>query len=393
MVGSGLAGLRTIEGLRRLGFAGTITWIGEEHELPYDRPPLSKQYLAGEWDDAKITFREEAGYEALRVDRRFGQRAVALHTAEREVLLESGRVVPFDALVIATGARVRRLPEGEALAGVHSLRTRRDAVALRAALCDAYEGRPPKVVLVGAGFIGLEVAATCRARGLEVTVLEALPRPLAHLIGYEAAGYVVGLHEAHGVAILGGANVAALDGEDRVRAVRLVDGRSIAADVVVVGIGVIPNVDWLRSSGLELDRGVLVDAHLRTNVPGIYAIGDVAQYPEPFLGQRVIVEHWTNAVDQATHVVSSILGKSPGPYASVPYFWSEQYDQKIQFAGRARPTDTFHLVDGSFEEGRWIAHYGREGRLVAALAVNHPGRFIKAKMAIAKGAEFVQPAT
>ena len=258
VVGASLAGLRAVEELRHRGFDGPITVVGAEPHLPYDRPPLSKQLLAGEWglDRVALTVPTPGGLDGLGVDWRLGTRAVGLDTARRRVALEGGEELPYDGLVIATGATPRRLPGTDGLAGVHTLRTLDDALAIRAEL-DAGAGR---VVVIGAGFIGAEVAATCRARGHAVTLLEALPVPLERALGREMGTVVAELHRDHGVDLRLGVGVAGFEGDGRVERVRLADGSAVPADLVVVGIGVSPATDWLAGSGLALDDGVVCDA-------------------------------------------------------------------------------------------------------------------------------------
>ncbi len=376
VVGASLAGLRAAEELRHRGFGGRLTVVGDEEHRPYDRPPLSKQVLAGSWDLDRIelTVGGAGGLDGLDVDWRLGTRATGLDPAGRRVTLAGGEELPYDGLVIATGARPRSLPGTGELAGVHTLRTLDDCLAVRADL-DAGAGR---VVVVGAGFIGSEVAATCRGRGCEVTVLEALPVPLGRALGDEMGSAMGDLHRDHGVVVRLGVGVAGIEGAGRVERVRLADDSVVEADLVVVGIGVTPNTGWLEGSGLALDDGVVCDATTRA-APGIVAAGDVARWPSHRFGELMRVEHWDNAIAMGEHAARRLLddladGAAPAwePYDPVPWFWSDQYDRKIQLAGRSSDADEVRVVDGSVEERRFVALYRRGDRLVGALAMNRP---------------------
>ena len=294
VVGGSLAGLRAIETLRNEGFEGRVTLIGAETRQPYDRPPLSKKVLAGEWEPERIALRRDGDLGSLDVDARLGRTATGLDVDERVVTVDDGERVPYDGLVIATGATVRRLPDQPELDGVYMLRTLDDCLALRAALTAG----SPRVVVVGAGFIGAEVAATARGLGCEVTVLEALPVPLARALGPRMGLACAELHGDHGVELRLGVGVAAIEGTARVEQVRLTDGSVVPADVVVVGIGVAPATGWLEGSGLELRDGVVCDATLAAGPPGVYAAGDVCRWPNALFDEEMRVEHWTNAAEQ-----------------------------------------------------------------------------------------------
>jgi NADPH-dependent 2,4-dienoyl-CoA reductase/sulfur reductase-like enzyme len=378
VVGASLAGLRAVEALRREGFDGRLALIGAEPHLPYDRPPLSKQVLAGTLETGQLALRRES-WDELGLDLRLGTRAAGLDLAKRELALAGGERLGFDGLVIATGATPRRLPGGPTLAGVHVLRTLDDALALRAELA-----RGPRVAVIGAGFIGAEVAATCRARGLAVTLIEALPRPLARALPAALGEVIEGLHRDHGVDVRCGAGVARLEGRGRVEAVALSDGARVPADVVVVGIGVAPETAWLDGSGLELRDGVICDSTCLA-APGVVAAGDCARWPNPLFGEEMRVEHWTHAVEQGEAAARRLLAGDgeAAPFAPVPYFWSDQYDRKLQFAGRARADDELHVVQGALAERRFVAVVGRAGRLVGAFAMNRPAALIKLKKQIA----------
>ncbi|HLT68531.1 MAG TPA: FAD/NAD(P)-binding oxidoreductase [Acidimicrobiales bacterium] len=394
VVGASLAGLRAVEELRHQGFEGAITVVGAEPHLPYDRPPLSKQLLAGEWglDRVALTVPTPGGLDGLGVDWRLGTRAVGLDTARRRVALEGGEELPYDGLVIATGATPRRLPGTDGLAGVHTLRTLDDALAIRAEL-DAGAGR---VVVIGAGFIGAEVAATCRARGHAVTLLEALPVPLERALGREMGTVVAELHRDHGVDLRLGVGVAGFEGDGRVERVRLADGSAVPADLVVVGIGVSPATDWLAGSGLALDDGVVCDATTLA-APGIVVAGDVARWPSRRLGELVRVEHWDNAVAMGAHAARRLLAEPPfssgdggevEPYDPVPWFWSDQYDRKVQLAGWTAGAEEVAVVDGSTDERRFVAIYRRGGALAGVLSMNRPRPLVTYRRLVEEGASW-----
>ena len=380
VVGASLAGLRAVEALRRGGYEGALTLVGAEERLPYDRPPLSKEILAGAWETERAVLRSPESYAELDVELRLGRAAAALELRERRVRLVDGEVLPFDGLIIATGAAPRTLPDTPALAGIYTLRTLDDCLALRR----EFEAGP-RLVVVGAGFIGSEVAATARGRGLEVTVLEALPAPLVRGLGEEMGAACAQLHWDHGVDLRCGVQVAGMDGSERVERVQLADGTAVAADVVVVGVGVTPNTGWLESSGLELRDGVVCDANCAA-APGVYAAGDVARWYNPLFEETMRVEHWTNAGEQAAAAAANLLAGAEGaqPFAPVPFVWSDQYDTKIQFVGQARPGDEVRVVEGTVAENRFVAIYGRGGRIVAALTFNWPRRLLDYRMRVAQ---------
>jgi NADPH-dependent 2,4-dienoyl-CoA reductase/sulfur reductase-like enzyme len=385
VVGASLAGLRATEALRREGYDGRILLIGAEPHLPYDRPPLSKQLLAGEWEPQELALRR-APYDELEIELRLGVRATGLDAAGRTLTLDTGEEVAFDGALLATGATPRTLPNTPDLDGIFVLRTVDDALDLRTRLADG-----PRVVVVGAGFIGSEVAATCRGRGLEVTVLEALPAPLVRGLG-ETLGMVCGeLHRDHGVDLRLGVGVAAIEGDGRVERVRLDDGSTVAADVVVVGVGVVPATGWLEGSGLTLDNGVVCDETLLA-APGIVAAGDVARWPNPmFDGELMRLEHWTNAAEQGVAAARRLLVPADGvpePYAPVPFVWSDQYDRKIQTVGHFRGDDEMEVVHGSLEERRFVAVFGRNGRLVGALGFSMPAKVMQYRRMIEERASF-----
>ncbi len=379
IVGGSLAGLRCAEALRGQGYAGRLTLVGAESRAPYDRPPLSKEVLRGARDEATLALSKPEALAALALDLRLGQAAASLDLAGRAVVLATGERLRFDGLVVATGATPRRLPATPPLAGIFVLRTLDDCLRLRGEL-----EQGPRVAVVGAGFIGAEVAATCRQRGLAVTLLETLPVPLATAVPREIGETLAAIHRDAGVTVRCGVGVAGFTGATRVEAVELADGARIAADVVVVGIGVTPETRWLESSGLPLDNGVVCDATLAAGAPGVVAAGDVARWHNPLFGESMRVEHWTNAVEQASAAAERLLAGPGGakPFAPVPFVWSDQYDRKIQIAGRLGPQDEMQIVEGSLAERRFVALFGRAGRLVGALAMNRPRQLVACRKLI-----------
>lgn len=386
VVGGSLAGLRAAEALRELGFDGEVTVVGAETHLPYDRPPLSKQVLTGKAEPEQIAFpmAEASGIEWL-----LSTTATGLDLERCRVILEGGDDLAFDRLVIATGARPRILPVIQPGPGVHYLRTVDDAVALRADLLGG--GR---LAVIGAGFIGLEVAASAASIGVEVTVLEVLPVPLERAIGAEMGQAVAGLHQRRGMDLRFGVGVDGIEGGERPEGVRLTDGSTVPADAVVVGVGVAPATDWLDGSGVEISDGVLCDERLRVVVdgrprPDVVAAGDVARWYHPGYGERVRIEHWTNASEQGPAAAETLLkGDQAPPYEPVPYFWSDQHGVKIQFVGRAGPRDEIQMLEGTPEDEKFVAAYGRQGRLVGAIGMRRPARVIALQQQISEEAPF-----
>ena len=390
VVGASLAGLRACETLRQEGFTGTITLIGAEDEIPYDRPPLSKKVLAGDWPVDRIRLRKAEEFDSLELALRLGERAIALDTSTRTISMDDGRTIGYEGLIIATGASPRRLPRQPNLDGVFELRTLDDSVALRDRIADG----TARVTVIGAGFIGLEVAATARTLGCAVTVLEGAPSPLIRGLGVEMGAAVASVHERNGVRLLCGAMIARLEGADgAVTGVRLDSDELIASDVVVVGIGVAPATEWLADSGLTVRDGIVCDATLNTGVPGVYAAGDCARWPNGvfagFDDEEMRVEHWTNAAEQGAAAARNLLavarGEAPEPYASVPFFWSDQFDSRIQFVGRAHGGDDVHVFAGS-TDGAFAALYGYEGRLRGVLGVSMPRMVMPFRALLSAGA-------
>lgn len=394
IVGGSLAGLRAAETLRQEGYGGTITLIGAEAHLPYDRPPLSKKLLAGDWEADRIQLRKADDVASLAVDLQLGVSATGLDLDRRVVVVDGSRDAPFDGLVIATGARPRRLPGqfDTRPRGTHELRTLDDSLALRAAV----RAGDRRVVVIGAGFIGLEVAATVRRAGCDVTVLEGAEAPLIRGLGAEMGRAVAAVHDDEGVSVRCGVAVAGLEPEG----VRLGDGELVAADDVVVGIGVAPTTAWLEGSGLTLRDGVVCDETLSTGVAGVYAAGDIVRWPNALFGEEMRIEHWTNAAEQGAAAASNLLaelsGRDPVPYAPVPFFWSDQYRHRIQFLGRAfadgasapAADECVRIVAGSPAERRFLALYGRAGRLRGALGLNAPRLVMPYRQLLASGASW-----
>ena len=433
--------MRAAETLRSDGFSGTIHFIGEETRLPYDRPPLSKEVLGDKMEVANAGLISQEAFDALHLELHLGKRAVGLDAERKAVLLtgegeaggseaskavEAGGAtsegataseeITADGIVIATGSRPRKMPGTEGIGGVYTLRTLEDCLALKAEF-----DTEPKVAVIGAGFIGAEVAATARGLGLDVTVIEMLATPLARVLGDTLGQVMADLHRDNGVDLrlgVGVEEVVAGDG-GRVASVELSDGTSIVADVVVVGIGVIPNTEWLEGSGLEIDNGVVCDETLLA-APGITAAGDVARWPNRRFGETMRVEHWDNAIEQGIAAARRLLaggwGQSGGgeagsgvagssseagsgeagseeageavPFTPVPWFWSDQYDRKIQLAGRSSPDGKVEIVTGSLEERRFAAIYEREGKLVGVLGMNRPRHVMQYRQLIVDGASW-----
>lgn len=372
MVGASLAGLSAARSLRKQGYDGRLVVIGDETHRPYDRPPLSKEFLAGTLGEADLgleTDGEDLGAEWL-----LGTRATGLDRTDRSVRLADGQVVRADGIVIATGAAARTLPGAEGLTGVHTLRTLDDARALRDELA-----RGGRLVVIGGGFIGAEVASTAYALGLDVTVIEAAPTPLAGPLGETMGAVVSGLHADHGVRLLCGVGVKGLSGERQVDAVLLDDGRSVPADIVVVGVGARPCVEWLDGSGVVLDNGVKCGADGRSSLAGVVAVGDCANWYDPRAGVHRRVEHWTGAVERPAAAVAALLAGGavePG-VPRPPYFWSDQYGVKIQFAGFAGVADSVTVEEGAVGDRNVLAVYRRGGEPVAVLGMNQPRLFVR----------------
>jgi 3-phenylpropionate/trans-cinnamate dioxygenase ferredoxin reductase subunit len=363
IVGAGMAGGKAAETLREEGFDGRIVLLGAEPERPYERPPLSKDYLRGEAERTGVYLQEDAGWYAEHdVELRTSTAVASLDVSERAVVLDGGERVEYDALLLTTGAEPKRLPiAGADLAGVHLLRTFEDSDALRAVL-DA----GGKLVVVGAGWIGCEVAASARQRGMEVTVVEPQSVPLEGVLGPELGAFYRDVHLDHGVDLRLGDGIEAIEGSGRAERVRTSGGAELDCDAVVVGVGVAPRTA-LADGVLDVDNGILVDAGLRTSAEGVYAAGDVANHDHPLFG-RLRVEHWANALEQGPAAARAMLGQDV-TYERVPYFFSDQYDVGMEYAGHSRPGDEV-VFRGDPASREFIAFWMRDGRVVAGMNVN-----------------------
>lgn len=377
VIGGSLAGLRAVETLRTDGFSGNITVVNAENSAPYDRPPLSKKFLSGEWEADRIQLRKPSDIDELGATWLNSTHATALNVATRELTLNTSSVLNYDACIIATGGIARELPQQPHAQGIHQLRTLHDAQGLREEL---QPGK--KLVVIGAGFIGLEAAATAVARGCTVTVLEGLPAPLIRGLGENMGTAATAIHATQGVNIRCNVRVQGIETQaGSVAGVRISDatGESVvAADVVLVGIGVAPATQWLEGSGLVVNDGVVCDAHLQA-APGVFAAGDVARWVNGLysdLEPTMRVEHWTTAAEQGAHAARNALAHINNtplvPYSAVPFFWSDQFTARIQFLGRSTDAEEIRVVAGSVDEGKFAAAYMRAGRLVGVLGVSMP---------------------
>lgn len=384
VVGASAAGLAAAETLRREGYDGTLTLVGDEPHAPYDRPPLSKQILSGDWSTQQLPLRPYSDLDALDLDLRLGVAATGLDVTDRTVRLADDSQLPYDGLIVATGVRPRRLA-GE---GAHVLRTLDDALALR----DRLEPGS-RLVVVGAGFLVAEAAAVAWRLGCEVTVLEPAPVPLAHAVGTEVGQILSQAHLDRGVELRTGVTVTEVT-ED---GVRLADGEVVEADEILVAIGSLPNTEWLADSGLAVGDGVVCDQYCEV-AEGVYAAGDVARWHNPLFGVSMRIEHRTNAAEQGMAAARNLLAapEARKPFAPVPYFWSDQYDMKIQAYGYLRGHDEVAVVDGDLAERRFVAAYRTGERLTGVLAVGMPPKAIRAwRQAIAGGTAWTEavPAT
>ena len=375
IVGGGLAAARTAEQLRRADYTGPIMIVSDEVHLPYDRPPLSKEVLRKEVDDVALKPRD--WYDENDITLRLGSAATSLDTHEQTVTLDDGTVLGYDELVITTGLVPRRIPAFPDLEGIRVLRSFDESMALR-----EHASAARRAVVIGAGFIGCEVAASMRGLGVDVVLVEPQPQPLAAVLGEQIGELVARLHRDEGVDVRLGLGVAEVRGEGRVDTVVLTDGTEVPADLVVVGIGSRPATEWLDGSGIEVDNGVICDEAGRTSAPSVWALGDVASWRNP-MGHQARVEHWSNVAEQARVVVPAMLGRDTPSNVVVPYFWSDQYDIKIQCLGEPHATDIVHLVE---DDGRkFLAYYERDGVLVGVVGGGLPGKVMKVRGKIAAG--------
>ena len=367
IVGGGLAAGKAAEALRTQGFTGRIILVGDENHRPYLRPPLSKDYLQGKADRDSVLVHPDDWYDEHDVELLLGNEAIALDRTERRVRLSDGSDVAYDRLLLATGSSPRLLSiPGADLTGVHYLRRIEDCEAIKAAF-----GQVSRVVIVGAGWIGLETAAAARAAGLEVTVLESADLPLVQILGAQVGKVFADLHTEHGVDLRLGVQVESFSGNDGlVTTVHLKDGTSIATGMVIVGVGITPNVALAESAGIEVDNGIVVDEHLRTSDPDVFAAGDVANAYNPRLGRRIRVEHWANAVNQPAVAAAGMLGRDE-VYDRLPYFYSDQYDLGMEYTGYADPDSYDEVVfRGDVKARTFIAFWLAEGRVLAGMNVN-----------------------
>ena len=366
IVGAGLAGAKAAETLRSEGFDGRVVLIGAEQERPYERPPLSKEYLRGEAGREKVYVHADGFYEENEIDLRLRTSVAAVDAAAREAVLESGERLAFDRLLLATGASPRKLTvPGHDLEGIHYLRDVEDSDVLRARL-DAGSGH---LVVIGAGWIGAEVAASARTKGLDVTLVEMTEVPLERVLGRQLGEIYRDIHVDHGVDFRGGVALERFDGADgRVERVVLSDGSTIDSEFVAVGVGVLPRVQLAEACGIAVDNGVLVNEKLETSVPGVYAAGDIANAWHPFFEQRIRVEHWANALNQGPAAARNMLGADE-PYERLPYFFSDQYDVGMEYSGYATDFDEV-VFDGDVAGREFIAYWLRRGRVLAGMNVN-----------------------
>ncbi|WP_024443032.1 NAD(P)/FAD-dependent oxidoreductase [Mycobacterium sp. UM_WGJ] len=388
IVGAGLAAVRTAEQLRRNGFGDPITIVGAEAHPPYDRPPLSKQMLRGEVEDPQgIALKPASFYDDNGITLRLGVPALGIDAAAHTVELADGQLIGYQQLVIATGLVPNRIAAFGDLDGLCVLRSLDDCVALQRRAASAR-----RAVVIGAGFIGCEVAASLRGLGVQVTLVEPQPAPLAGVLGEQVGALIARLHRDEGVDVRTGVTVDAVSGGNGVESVTLSDGSVVAADLVVVGIGSRPASDWLAGSDIAVADGVVCDAVGRTSAPDVWAIGDVASWRDA-TGSQIRVEHWSNVAEQARTLVAAMLNLEAVVSPGVPYFWSDQYDVKIQCLGRPRAGDTVHVVD---DDGRrFLAYYERAGVLVAVVGAGIPEKVRTARAGIAAGVaitDVLQPA-
>ena len=364
IAGAGLAGAKAAEALRAEGFEGRIVLVGDEAEAPYERPPLSKDYLRGESPREQARVHEPGFYAEHDIELLTGTTVTDLNAAARDVTLSTGERLGYDRLLLATGSEPRRLSvPGAELDGVHHLRTFADSDAIAAALQPG-----ARAVIAGGGWIGMEVAASARQKGLDVTIVELEDVPLSRALGREAGLIYARLHREHGVQLHTGVAVARVEGEGRVERVVLADGRALDADLLVCGLGAIPRTVLAERAGLAVENGVVCDASLQTSDPHVFAAGDIANAEHPFYGRRVRVEHWANALNQPEVAAKAMLGK-PATYDKLPYFFSDQYDAGMEYRGLAVGADAFE-IDGDAEAYEFVAYWRREGRTIAAMNVN-----------------------
>ncbi|WP_433347476.1 NAD(P)/FAD-dependent oxidoreductase [Microtetraspora malaysiensis] len=377
IVGASLAAVHAIDGLRENGFQGDIALVGAESHLPYDRPPLSKEALQHGPDMTGLPLRTPEWYVERGVDLHLGCRARALDVATRVVTLQHGESLAYDGLLIATGSRPRTLGPPDQVGPVHVLRTVDDCVALHERLLPGHH-----LVVIGGGFIGLEVAATAREMGLDVSVVEVAPVPLTRVLGDEVGQWFKTYQESRGVKLLCGSIIDGIEPSPGGSKVILRDGTALSADLVVAGVGAVPATDWLEGSGLKLSDGVVCDQSLRASAPGVVAAGDVTRWYNSLFDEEMRVEQWSNAVEQGRHAATTLLGGDES-YVSVPYFWSDQFDARMRFVGRANAAEQVHIERTG--ESSMVALFGRDGMIRGALCVNAPRQLALYRRAILDG--------
>jgi 3-phenylpropionate/trans-cinnamate dioxygenase ferredoxin reductase subunit len=372
-VGGGLAAARAAEQLRRAEYTGTVTIVSDETHLPYDRPPLSKDVLRGEVDN--VTLKPQEFYDDNNITLKLGTAVTTVDTDAKSVTLADGSTLDYDDLIIATGLVPRRIPSFPDLEGIRVLRTFDESLALR-----KHAGSAHRAVVVGAGFIGCEVAASLRGLGVDVVLVEPQPAPLASVLGEQIGSLIARLHREEGVDVRIGIGVTEVVGDTHVQKVVLTDGSEVETDLVVVGIGSRPNTDWLEGTGIDVDNGIICDNVGQTSAPHVWALGDVASWQDA-TGHQARVEHWSNVAEQARVLVPVILGQEPPQVIVVPYFWSDQYDVKIQCLGEPEADDIVHIVE---DDGRkFLAYYERDGVFVGVVGGGMPGKVMKARSKIA----------
>ncbi len=376
IIGGGQAGAQAVDTLRKEGFAGRLVLVGDEPQLPYQRPPLSKKFLSGEMDADRLPFRHRAFYEEHAVELILGKRALNIDAASKAVRLEGGASLAYDRLLLCLGAAPRRLAcPGSDLAGIHYLRTVADAAALRE---DIEPGA--RAVIIGGGYIGLETAATCRGLGCEVTVLEMADRLMGRVVAPAVSDFFAAAHRSRGIDIVCATAVAALEGARRVERVVCADGRRYDADLVIVGVGSVPVTDLAAGAGLAVGNGIVVDEHCRTADPAIFAAGDCTNHPSPHFGGRVRLESVDNAFEQAKAAARNMLDRQ-APYDRVPWFWSDQYEHKLLIVGLSSGHDQ-RLLRGDPASGSFSVCYFKNRELIALEAVNDSKSYMAARKLI-----------
>jgi 3-phenylpropionate/trans-cinnamate dioxygenase ferredoxin reductase subunit len=382
IVGAGHAAGQTAASLRQKGFSGRIIMIGDEDWVPYQRPPLSKAYLAGELETERLFFKPEKFWPEHDIETMLGVHVDAIDAAVKTLVLSNGHSVQYDKLVLATGSRARELPiPGNKLHGVHYLRNIDDVEKIQPAFKEG-----ARLVIVGGGYIGLEVAAVGRKKGLDVTVLETENRVMNRVVATEISDFFQQMHTHEGVKLELGRRVKEIQGDDKVTSVKCADGFSVATDICIIGIGIIPNTEVAAAAGIKCSNGIVVDEYCQSSDPDIFAAGDCTRHPNPILGRHLRLESVHNAIEQGKTVAASIVG-TPVAYAQVPWFWSDQYNVKLQIVGITEGYDQF-VIRGKPDERSFAAFYLQNGKLLAVDAINSPREFMLGKKLVTAGARF-----